>query len=169
MTSTTEKTRGKNNKKKPVKFIFRKAKLGEAREIHSLINAFAKRNNMLPRSLNEIYELIRDFYICIQGNQVIAVCSLHLVWEDLAEIRSIAVLKKYQKQGIGKKLVTRCLKEAETLGAKRVFALTYNPGYFRELGFKDVDKNELPHKIWGDCLKCPKFPDCDEAAVVKKL
>lgn len=169
MNSTSKKTRGVSKKKNPVSLTFRKATLGEAREIHSLINAFAKRNSMLPRSLNEIYELIRDFYLCVRRNKVIAVCSLHIVWEDLAEIRSVAVLKKYQNQGIGKTLVLRCLKEAWTLGVKSVFALTFSPGYFRELGFEDIDKNDLPHKIWGDCLKCPKFPDCNEVAVVKRL
>ncbi len=158
-----------NVKNKRRHFRFRKASLENARDIHKLINSFSQKNSMLPRSLNEIYELIRDFYICMNKDKVVAVCALHIVWEDLAEIRSLAVLKQYQKRGIGRKLVNRCLKEAGSLGAKNVFALTYHPEFFKQMGFEDIDKNELPHKIWGDCLKCPKFPDCEEMAVIKRL
>ncbi len=116
---------------------------------------------MLPRSLNEIYENIRDFLICSDNGTIVAASALHILWEDLAEIRSVAVSRKYQRMGIGKKLIRQGLKEAGRLGVKRVFALTYYPDYFKQLGFKDVDKNDLPHKIWVECLKCHKFPDCD--------
>ena len=159
----------KNVKHKRPQFKYQKATLIHARAIHTLINSFAYKNRMLPRSLNDIYELIRDFVICLKGDTIVAVCSLHIVWEDLAEIRSVAVIKKYQKLGIGKKLVKRCLKEAVSLGVDRVFALTYHPDFFKQLGFTDIDKNDLPHKIWGDCLKCPKFPDCEEVAVIRSL
>ena len=156
-------------KKKPSQLTYQKATLKHAKAIHELVNSFAQRNRMLPRSLNEIYELIRDFYICLDKDKVVAVCSLHIVWEDLAEIRSAAVSKKYQRRGIGKKLINYCLKEAGALGVNRVFALTYHPEYFKHLGFEDIDKNDLPHKIWGDCLKCPKFPGCEEVAVIIRL
>jgi len=156
-------------KKKPAELTYQKATLKNAQAIHELVNSFARRNRMLPRSLNEIYELIRDFYICLDKNKVIAVCSLHIVWEDLAEIRSAAVDRKYQKRGIGRKLINYCLKEAVSLGVNKVFALTYHPEYFKHLGFEDIDKNDLPHKIWGDCLKCPKFPGCEEVAVIIRL
>ncbi|MBI4681505.1 MAG: N-acetyltransferase [Nitrospirae bacterium] len=156
----------KNN---PQQLKYQKATLGHAKAIHELVNSFAQRNRMLPRSLNEIYELIRDFFICLDKGKVVGVCSLHIVWEDLAEIRSAAISKKYQKRGIGKKLINLCLKEAGALGAKKIFALTYHPEYFKHLGFEDIDKNELPHKIWGDCLKCPKFPGCEEVAVIINL
>jgi amino-acid N-acetyltransferase len=146
-----------------------KATVHDATSIHSLINKFAKNDKMLPRSLNEIYEGIRNFYVYRDGGKIIAISALHVVWEDLAEIRSIAVLKKYQNLGIGKKLIVRCLQEAGELGVKKVFVLTYNPGYFKKIGFKDIDKNTLPHKIWGDCLKCPKFPECEEVAVIKTI
>ncbi len=148
---------------------FKKATIKDARAIHSLINKFAKREDMLPRSLNEIYENLRDFFICVNNGSIIAAAALHILWEDLAEIRSVAVEKKYQGMGIGKKLINRSLKEAKFLGIKKVFALTYYPDYFRELGFADIDKNELPQKIWGECLKCHKFPECDESAVIKEL
>ncbi len=148
---------------------FRKASLKDAKDIHSLINKFARKEDMLPRSLNEIYENIRDFYVCFTDDSLTGTAALHILWDDLAEIRSVSVSKKYQRQGIGKKLIRNCLSEAKKLGVKKVFALTYRPDYFKELGFDDIDKNSLPHKIWGECLKCHKFPDCDESAVLKKL
>jgi amino-acid N-acetyltransferase len=151
------------------KLEIKKAAIRDVKGIHSLVNRFAKREKMLPRSLNDIYENIRDFFVCTDKGTVIAMASLHILWEDLAEIRSIAVSRRYQKQGVGKKLVKYCLKEAQHLGIEKVFALTYYPDYFKKLGFEDIDKNDLPHKIWGDCLKCHKFPDCDEVAVIKKL
>jgi amino-acid N-acetyltransferase len=124
---------------------------------------------MLPRSLNEIFENLRDFFVCIDNGFIIAVAALHILWEDLAEIRSVAVSRKYQGLGIGKKLINHSLKEARSLGIKKVFALTYHPDYFKEVGFEYIDKNDLPQKIWGECLKCHKFPECDESAVIKKL
>jgi amino-acid N-acetyltransferase len=152
-----------------MKVELKKATINNAKAIHALVNRFAKRDDMLPRSLNDIYENIRDFFVCTDNDTIIGLAALHIVWEDLAEIRSIAVSRKYQKQGIGKKLVKQCMKEAQRLGITRVFALTYHPEYFKLLGFDNVDKNDLPHKIWGDCLNCHKFPDCDEVAVMKIL
>jgi len=151
------------------KLQIKKATVRDVKTIHSLINKFAGKEKMLPRSLNDIYENLRDFFVCTDNGETIAASALHISWEDLAEIRSVVVLKEYQSKGIGKKLIAQCLKEAKTLGLKRVFALTYNPGFFAEMGFKEIDKNSLPHKIWGDCLKCPKFPDCNEVAVIKDL
>jgi amino-acid N-acetyltransferase len=147
----------------------RKAKTSDLKQVHKLINDFAKKEVMLPRSLNELYETLRDLVICEDNGNICGVCALHIMWEDLAEIRSLAVDKKYQKIGIGKKLVTECLKEAKTLGIKRVFALTYHPEFFKKIGFIDIDKSSLPQKIWGDCLRCPRFPECDEHAVLKYL
>jgi amino-acid N-acetyltransferase len=152
-----------------MKFKFRKATLKDTKTIHTLVNKFAKKDDMLPRSLNEIYENIRDYFLCTDDDSIIAVAALHILWEDLAEVRSIAVLKKYQDQGVGSKLVKYCLKEARFLGVSKVFALTFQAEFFKRIGFEDIDKNELPHKIWGDCLKCPKFPDCDEEAVIMEL
>lgn len=156
-------------KKDLKKLQIRKATIKDAPSIHSLVNKFAKKDEMLPRSLNEIYENIRDFFICEDNGEIIGTSAVHILWENLAEIRSIAILKEYQQKGIGKKLIERCLKEAKALGVKRVFALTYNPMFFKKFGFKDIDKNTLPQKIWSDCLKCPKFPKCEEAAVIKIL
>ncbi len=147
----------------------KKARILDAKEIHSLVNTFAKKNSMLPRSLSEIYENVRDFFIVIENDKIIAAAALHILWEDLAEIRSVAVSKDHQGLGIGKKLINKNIREARSLGVKRVFALTYHPDFFKGQGFEDIDKNELPHKIWGDCQRCPNFPDCDELAVIRYL
>ncbi len=152
-----------------MEFKLKKASVKDAKAIHSLVNKFAKKDDMLPRSLNEIYENIRDFIVCVNNESIVAVSALHILWEDLAEIRSVAVRNKYQGMGIGKKLLKHCLKEAKSLGIKQVFALTYHPEFFTELGFENIDKNSLPHKIWGECLKCHKFPECDESAVMINL
>lgn len=124
---------------------------------------------MIPRSLNELYETVRDFLVCEIDGTVCGVCALHIMWEDLAEIRSLAVERRYQGRGIGTDLVKRCLREAKLLGIDKVFALTYHPDFFKKLGFQDVDKSVLPQKIWGDCVRCPRFPECDENAVMIRL
>ena len=147
----------------------KKATVKDVKTIHSLINRYAKMDEMLPRSLNEIYENIRDFFVCSDNGNTVSVSALHVLWEDIAEIKSVAVSKEYQRKGVGKRLIEHCLKEAKSLGIKKVFALTYNPAFFIGSGFKEIDKNELPQKVWGDCLKCHKFPDCDEVAVIKKI
>ncbi len=147
----------------------KKATVNDAKLIHSFINKFAKKDEMLPRSLNEVYENIRDFFICKDRKKLIGASALHIMWDNLAEIRSIAVLKKYQHKGVGNTLIEQCLKEAKALGVKKVFALTYNPVFFKKYGFESINKDSLPQKIWGDCLKCPKFPKCDEVAVIKTI
>ncbi len=143
----------------------RKAKIRDINQIHKLINEFAKRGEMLPRALNDLYESMRDFFV-YDNDGIKGVCALRIVWEDLAEIRSLAVHQDYQRHGIGRALVKRCLKEAKELGIRKVFALTYYPDFFQKIGFRTSDKGKLPHKIWGDCLRCPKFPECDEHAVI---
>jgi len=153
----------------PLKLQLRKATIKDVKQIHSLVNKFAKKDDMLPRSLNEIYENIRDYNVCTDNGKIVAAAALHILWEDLAEVRSIAVSGKYQGMGAGRKLLKQCLKEAKQLGVNKVFALTYQPDYFKKFGFDDIDKNDLPHKIWVDCLKCPKFPDCSEVAVIKSI
>ncbi|MBF0329808.1 MAG: N-acetyltransferase [Nitrospirae bacterium] len=147
----------------------RQSSISDAKYIHKIINDFARKDEMLPRALNEIYENIRDFIVFEEDGIIKGVCALHILWEDLAEIRSFAVVAEYQRQGIGKKLLIKSLKDASSLGIKKVFALTYRPDFFKNLGFKDTDKAKLPQKIWGDCLKCHKFPECDEHAVIITL
>jgi len=142
-----------------------KATIQDAARIHRMINDFASQGRMLPRSLSEIYENIRDFYVIREGNRVIACGALHVIWEDLAEVKSLAVTQDHQKQGWGERLVRKCLEEASVLGIPRVFCLTYTPDFFSKCGFKKVPREQLPQKIWGECFKCPKFPDCDETAL----
>lgn len=147
----------------------RKAKTGDLKEVHRLINEFARKEAMIPRSINELYENVRDIIVYEDRKRITGVCALHILWEDLAEIRSLAVKKEYQKKGLGMKLVKSCLAEARSLGVKRVFALTYSPEFFTKIGFSEVDKSTLPQKIWGDCVRCPKFPECDEHALIIKI
>jgi len=147
----------------------RKAKISDIKQIHKFVNEFAKKEEMLPRSLNDLYESMRDIYIYEDRGEMQGVCALHILWEDLAEIRSLAVSKESQGKGAGRSLLNACLKEAKGLGIKRVFALTYQPEFFLKNGFKGIDKSKLPQKIWGDCLRCPKFPECDEDAVIIEL
>ncbi|MBN2372399.1 N-acetyltransferase [bacterium] len=101
--------------------------------------------------------------------QIIGVCALNIIWEDLAEIRSLAVNEAHQRKGIGTNLVNACIKEASDLGVKKVFCLTYRKDFFSLLGFNEIDKSQLPHKIWADCLKCSKFPDCSEIAMIYEI
>ena len=149
--------------------MIRKAKLNDIKDIQRLIKLYAPIGGILPRSLSELYDHLRDFFVFVKNRKVIGICALHICWDDLAEIRSLAVEEEDQDKGIGARLVKACLKEARLFGVKRAFALTYQPQFFGRLGFKKVDKTVLPHKIWADCLKCVKFPDCDEIAVLKEL
>jgi len=143
----------------------RKAILQDSVGIYSLINAYAKEGLLLPRSLNSIYENIRDFWVYEEDGQLIGCCALHIVWEDLAEIKSLAVAKNMRGKGIGTRLVQACLMEAKELGVKRVFVLTYSVDFFEKLGFYTIPKENLPHKVWGECINCVKFPSCDEVAM----
>ena len=149
--------------------MIRKATIKDVKRIQKLVKFYAKRDEMLPRSLNELYENIRDFFIFEQNGKVAGCCALHICWEDLGEIKSLAVVKSKHGRGIGKKLLTACLEDAARLKLKKIFALTYKPAYFKKFGFKEIDKANLPHKIWIDCIKCVKFPDCDEIALIKEL
>jgi amino-acid N-acetyltransferase len=146
--------------------MIRKAKLTDVKTIQGLVNQYADGGQMLPRTLNELYEHLRDFSVFEEGGELIAACALHISWDGLAELRSLAVRQDRKKTGIGSRLVRHCLAEAAELGVGRVFVLTYRDGFFRNLGFTDVDKKDLPHKIWTDCLNCIKFPNCDESALI---
>jgi amino-acid N-acetyltransferase len=146
--------------------MIRKAKIMDVKAMQSLINQYADTGQMLPRSLNELYDQLRDFHVFEENGSLIGVCALHVSWDGLAEIRSLAVRRDRMKQGIGAGLVRHCLAEAAQLQIDRVFVLTYQDVFFKKLGFIDVDKKELPHKIWTDCLNCVKFPDCDESSLI---
>ena len=149
--------------------MIRKAKIDDIKQIQVLINGFAKQDIMLPRSLNELFENLRDFWVCEEKNKIIGCAALHISWDDLAEIKSVAVAKNKQSRGIGGELVLVCLDEAKSLGAKKVFVLTYKPGYFKKFGFKRIRHLDLPHKVWAECINCCKFPNCQEIALLKVL
>ncbi|MGX9726704.1 MAG: N-acetyltransferase [Candidatus Electronema sp. VV] len=144
----------------------RPAHMGDVKPIHSLLQQFANKGLLLGRSISSLYDQLRDFVVYDEGGTVLGVCALHICWENLAEIRSLAVAESSHKQGIGRALVNACLHEAKSLEIGRVFTLTYQGGFFRKLGFVPIEKSELPHKIWSDCIQCPKFPDCDEEALI---
>ena len=147
--------------------MIRKARMSDVKGIHGLIAEYARKGDMLPRSLADIYENLRDYFVFEEdGGELAGSAAIHIMWEDLAEVRSLAVREGKMRRGIGTQLVESCVSEAIMLGIDRVFALTYKPEFFEKLGFHVVDKSELPQKIWADCLKCSKFPDCDEVALV---
>ncbi len=145
------------------------AKINDVPQIHKLVNYFANKDEMLPRSLSEIYENVRDYFVVREGKRVVACAALHVSWADLAEIKSVAVAEGNQHQGIGAQLVEACLQEAKELGIPTVFCLTYRPTFFGRFGLSQVDKMDLPRKVWTECYRCPKFPDCDEVALVRKI
>lgn len=149
--------------------MIRKAKIEDIKQIQDLINSFAQQDLMLPRSLNELYENIRDFWVYEDKKEIAGCCALHICWQDLVEVKSLAVKKDKQKQGIGSQLLNYCIKEAKELGARKVFVLTYKPEFFKKFGFKKIKYSALPHKIWAECINCPKFPNCKEVALIKKL
>jgi amino-acid N-acetyltransferase len=147
----------------------RKAKIYDVNQIQELINHFAAAGDMLPRSQSELYESLRDFFVLDLKGEIVACGALHIAWKDLAEIKSLVVAGSMQGQGLGKRIVDACLAEACQLGINRIFALTYKPQFFIKLGFKRIDRSLLPHKIWTDCIKCVKFPDCNEIPVILDL
>ena len=149
--------------------MLRKAQINDVKEIQKLLTHYANRGDMLSRSLAELYEALRDFYIVEEDGLLLGTAALHIVWEDLAEVRSVAVAEIAGRRGIGTQVVQACIDEAKELGLKRLFCLTYKPDFFAKFGFRIVDKSELPHKVWGDCMKCVKFPDCDEIAMLVDL
>ena len=145
--------------------MIRKATIDDIKDMQELINFYAKADRMLPRSLNELYENIRDFFVYEEAGKILGCCALHVAWENLAEIKSLAIEESKQKKGIGVMLVKEALIDAKKLKVRRVFALTYVPLFFEKLGFKRIEHAELPHKIWSECIKCVKFPDCAENAL----
>ncbi len=147
----------------------RTAKISDAQTIYALINDYAEQDLMLFRSMTDIYENLRSFLLAEVKGKVVGCCSTQIIWADLAEIKSLAVEKSFQAKGIGKELVRASVKETKRLGIKRVFALTLVPTFFKKLGFKTIDKEKLPMKVWTDCARCTKQDSCDEIAMIKIL
>ncbi|MGQ9823375.1 MAG: N-acetyltransferase [Desulfotomaculales bacterium] len=146
--------------------LIRKAKLSDIEAIHNLISYYAERNLMLARPRAVLYEAVREFTVAEENGRLVGAGSLHIIWEDLGEIRALAVDPLYTGQGIGRTLVKAFIEEARELELPRVFALTYQEGFFTRCGFRVIPKEELPQKVWKECINCPKFPKCEEVAVI---
>ncbi len=151
--------------------MIRKAKIQDIPAVHSLLIHYDKKGDMLARPLSVLYDHLRDFWVCEdeKTNELTGCCALQFCWEDLAEIRSLAVKEEYQNSGAGTLLVDRCIQEAIVFNISELFVLTYRPSFFERFNFKTVALSELPKKIWSDCMFCIKFPDCDETAMIKML
>jgi len=151
--------------------MIRKAKLYDVKAIHSLLQQYAVKGELLPRPLSALYDHVRSFSVSVdeRRNLIVGCCALQFCWEDLAEIRSLAVHPDYQGKNIGSELTKTVLSEAKTFETKKVFTLTYRPEFFRRFGFLQIDRSDLPIKIWADCITCVKFPDCDETAMMKEI
>jgi len=152
--------------------MIRKAVIEDVKTIHQVLSRYGEQGLLLARPLSELYDHLRDYFVLVSDDReqkILGTCALGICWEDLAEIRSLAVVEDQQRRKFATQLVEACLNEARSLGIKRVFALTYVEGFFARMGFRTVEKSELPHKVWADCLKCPKFPSCDETAMVLDL
>ncbi len=149
--------------------MIRKATIKDIKEIHKLLTYYGKEDLMIPRPLSELYDHIRDFSMFEdrESNEIKGFCALQFCWEDLAEIRSLAVIPEYKSQKIGTRLVTEAINEAKKFEISKVFTLTYQPKFFEKMGFKKIERSELPLKIWSDCIICVKFPDCDETPMLK--
>jgi amino-acid N-acetyltransferase len=163
--------------------VIQKARIRDVEEILELVNTFAAMNLMLPRGPQYLYENIRDFIIACDSNvpvysdretrevlQLIVACgSLHVLWEDIAEIRALAIHPDYQHLGLGSKLVEYMKEEAKQLGIRRLYTFTLTEDFFKTVGFRPQDRSELPPKVWGECSRCPKYFNCDEVGMVLDL
>ncbi len=150
--------------------VIRNARIKDVPQIFKLVNGMARlKNNLLPRSMAELYEHVRDFFVAVDGDRVIGTCSLHIFWEDLAEIRSLAVDLDYQGQGWGERLMNIVIENGRDIGMLRLFTLTTIPVFFEKFGFEIATKEQLPQKTWSECFQCPKFTECDEFALVMDL
>ncbi len=148
----------------------RRARVADVEPMQKLINSFADRDQMLPRSLNELYENVRDYFVAESASgEVAGCCALHVTWGDLSEVKGLAVREDHRGQGLGAKLVNACLDDAREMGLSRVFVLTYIPDFFARFGFRRVEKSQLPQKVWSECIRCPKFPDCGEVSMILEI
>ena len=149
--------------------LVRPAAIGDVPTIHHLLEIYAAKGNLLPRTFSELYRHLRDFFVIEVDGRVVACAALEVFTEDLGEVRSLVVDEAHERRGLGRLLVERVLDEARTIGLRRVMALTYVPPFFHKLGFRTVGKETLPEKVWGVCVKCYKYNNCDETAVLKEL
>ena len=147
--------------------IYRKARFDDIESVYGLVHIYAAQGEMLSRSRNTLYENLRDMIVAEDEGAVIGVGALHIMWDRLAEVRMMAIAPEHTRQGIGAEIVRRLLVEGDALGIEKVFTLTYKPDFFRKLGFIRISREELPQKVWKECIDCPKYPNCDEIAMIK--
>ena len=147
-------------------FVYRKPTFADVDEIYDLIAGYAAQGFMLPKPYNVLYETLREFVVAEdESKKIVGVGALHLTWNELAEVRSMAVHPDFSRKGIGSEIVKKLLEEGRAVGVKKFFTLTYRPEFFKSLGFELTTKESLPHKIWKECIDCPKFANCDEIAL----
>jgi amino-acid N-acetyltransferase len=149
-----------------IQIIYRNAILSDIEVIHPLVYKYAQEGLMLARSRNQLYETLRDMIVAEENGEILGVGGLHIVWDEIAEVRTLAVAKQATRRHIGSEIVSRLIADGKKLGVKKFFTLTYQPEFFSSLGFKEVTKDELPQKVWKECIDCPKFPNCDEIAMI---
>lgn len=150
-------------------WIVRKAAMTDVHALLKLINGYATEGIMLPRTELEMSENIRDFSVAYSGSQLLGCGALHYYTPTSGEVRSLAVDPGIKTRGVGKRILETLEREAVENDLHAIFAFTYVPDFFRKMGFREVERGELPLKVWKDCLRCPKFQCCDEIAVVKAL
>lgn len=149
--------------------MIRKACIEDVKKIHSLINLSSSNGEMLARPLGELYDNLRDYFVCEEKGEIIGTGGLHICWDDLAEIRSLCVAESARKKGIGRILVDACIEEARQFRIGKIFLLTYKVEFFEKCAFYITDKKVFPQKIWSDCIRCAKFPECDEIAMIREI
>ena len=152
--------------------MIRNATIDDIKNIHAMLKYYGDKGELLARPLSQLYDHLRDFSVFTEvqnTKKIIGCCALQFCWEDLAEIRSLAVREDLVGKSIGKQLVENVFEEAKQYKIKSLFTLTYKPSFFEKFGFIIIDKADLPIKIWADCINCVKFPDCDETAMIKTL
>jgi len=147
----------------------RKAKIKDVKHMHDLINEYAQKREMLGRPLSELYENVQEFVVAEEKGKIVGCGALHISWEDLAEVKALAIDEKYQRKGIGTRIVKECHKISKSLGVNKVFALTFKPKFFLGLGYNKISRNKLPHKVWGECVRCSYFPNCGEIALIRDI
>jgi len=144
----------------------RQATMKDVDQMLEIINQYAQQGLMLPRTKLSICEHLQSFVVAHDGESVVGVAGLHILWEDLAEIRSLAIAERAQGMGVGRQLVRYLVEQCKVLGIARALALTYQQEFFEKCGFRVVPKETLPQKVWKDCINCAKLPVCDEIAMI---
>lgn len=149
--------------------LIRDATVEDVDAIVNLINYHAAKGLMLPKTPYKVYSTIQNFFVAEMDSKIVGCVSLNVLWKDIAEICSLAVDNNYFGRGIGRLLITECIKKAKKIKVEKLIALTYQDTFFEKMGFKLTEKDKFPRKLWRECLECPKLEVCDEKAYVYEL